>query len=79
MAKIFGSWAVDLADGWVDYIGDDGGDGDADLREVKSTVEKILEALTTFSGHRDFEVQERVGFRLVLFFRLVRFSIDRMC
>lgn len=49
-AKIFGSWAVDLANRW----------DDDDLPEVKNNVETIISGLQKFASDPDFEVQERV-------------------
>ena len=49
-AKIFGYWAVDLANRW----------DDDDLSNVKNTVETTVSCLQKLASDPDFEVQERV-------------------
>ena len=49
-AKIFGNWAVELAQRW----------DDDDLPEVKEVVSTIISGVRQFASNADFEVQERV-------------------
>ena len=51
VAKIFGTWVVELAQAW---------DDETDLPEVKRTADTIVDGLQRFASHPDYEVQERV-------------------
>ncbi|THH03450.1 hypothetical protein EW145_g6241 [Phellinidium pouzarii] len=56
-AKVFGTWATELANRW----------DEDDLQELKESVEAIIAGLRTFASHSDFEVQERAANILQLF------------
>ncbi|KAH8101043.1 Adaptor protein complex AP-3 delta subunit [Phellopilus nigrolimitatus] len=56
-AKVFGIWAVELANHW----------DEDDLPEVKASVESIVSGLQEFASSPDFEVQERAANILQLF------------
>lgn len=51
VAKIFGTWVVQLAQTW---------DDDTDLPEVRRVADSIVEGIQPFASNPDFEVQERV-------------------
>ncbi|EJC98671.1 Adaptor protein complex AP-3 delta subunit [Fomitiporia mediterranea MF3/22] len=56
-AKVFATWAVELAERW----------DDDDLPEIKETVSSVISGVRQFATHADFEVQERAANVLQLF------------
>lgn len=56
-AKIFGVWAINIAERW----------DEDELPDVKRVVEIIITAVQSFVGSEDIEVQESVGLATELF------------
>ena len=53
-AKVFGQWAVDLAEAWDSTHGG----------ELRETVDLVIKGVSEYTSHPDIEVQERVRKRL---------------
>jgi len=59
--KIFGFWAMELAERW----------NDEDLAEVKGVVDLIVSRITILVGSEHIEVQERVSHRMLRLYELL--------
>jgi AP-3 complex subunit delta-1 len=55
LLKIFGSWAIEVAQRW----------GDNDLKDLKDKVKSIIDRMRELAASRHIEVQERVSIRFV--------------